>query len=261
MKKNLIVLFILLLTSTFVWSESIDSTVWTLLKNKKTPISLSYNLPDDWQNPSLECGLGNVGTNWTFPLIAGMKLTAFKEELYTYCNNIEPSHDGDMDWGLRLFAAYGAGFRGNWDEHWCPGSDNHVVYIQIMKQLKNSGVRKALWTFLEPALKHQIKTMQLKFQGILILSYEYVADYFQNYDINKAMEWYDKDSDTHEFAYIDYKGNSHPSRKITALVERLMFKWGVIDYKTISYWSAFIGNWLKKTLGQNYSKAKAYWGK
>jgi hypothetical protein len=242
-------------------SEPIDSTVWALIKGKKSPISLSYLFENYCDNPSLECGVGNVGDKWTFPLIAGMKLTAFKNELPIYCNSIDSSKTGDLKQGLNIFAGYGVCFNGNWDEHWSSEYVDSIIFPGVMAQLKKPEIRKALWAFLEPALRHQVKTMEFKFKGIVVISYEYVADYFKNYDLAKAREWYNKDVETEEFAYKDYLGNKHPSRKITAMIERLMFKWKVADYNSVKQWLGIIGNWLKKILGSDYAKSKAYWGK
>ena len=114
---------------------------------------------------------------------------------------------------------------------------------------------------MEPALKYQVKSMPLKFQGIVVISYEYVSGYFKNYDIKKARNWYDQDTITNEFAYKDYLGNTNPSRKITALIERLMFKWNMIEYKNVMSWINIIGDWLKKTLGPDYNLSINYWKK
>jgi hypothetical protein len=243
-------------------SEPIDSTVWSLLKNKKSPIEfLCSNSDQYWENPSKECGIGDVGNNWTFPLCVGMKLTAFKGELLIYCKNIQPANPEDINRGLSLFAGYSASFGGNWDEHWQSTIADSMVMTQIMDQLKKSSVRRAVWDFIQPALKYQIKSMELKYQGIVVISFEYVSSYFKNYNVKKASEWYDQDKISKEFASKDYRGNSHPSRKITALIERLMFKWQIVDYKTVTAWIDIIGNWLKKTLGNNYAKSKIFWGK
>ena len=259
-KFSLIAIFAL---NTFcpVKSEPIDSMVWALIKSKKPPIEISYRLNDNWQNPTMECGIGDVGNNWTLPLCVAMKLTAFKEELLIYCNDIESGNPEHLESGLRLFAAYGVGFSGNWDEHWSSEYIDSLIFPAVMKQLKKPEIRMAVWNFVEPALKHQLKSMQMKFKGVVVISFEYVAEYFKNYDPEKAKEWYEKDISTNEFAYRDYRGNTNPSRKITALIERLMFKWKIMEYRNVISWIDFVGNWLRKTLGRDYNKSKQYWGK
>jgi hypothetical protein len=260
---HLIVLCVMILNLlSGVKAEPIDSLIWSLLKNKKPPIEFTYFIPGKWQNPSLECGIGNVGPNWTFPLVAGMKLTAFKEELFIYCNkDNELGKAKDLNWCLNIFAGYGMGFSGNWTEHFNPWYADSSIYPKVIEQLKKPYIRKAVWNFMEPALKYQVKSMPLKFQGIVVISYEYVSGYFKNYDIKKARNWYDQDTITNEFAYKDYRGNTNPSRKITALIERLMFKWNMIEYKNVMSWINIIGDWLKKTLGPDYNLSINYWRK
>jgi hypothetical protein len=263
MKKHLLKINLCMLLCLFSFglkSERIDSTVWTLIKNKKSPIEIAYSLPYEWQDPST-CGVGDVGKNWTFPLIVGMKLTAIKEALPLYFENAEPANPEDLNRALNLYAASGICFSSSWDGAWNPRYSDSTVYPKVMAQLKKPAVRQAIWSFIEPALSYQVKSMPLKFQGIVVITYENVAGYFKNYNVQKAKDWYKQDAETYAFSRKDYLGNTNPSRKISAMIERLMFKWKIIDYNGVVSWSAIIGNWLKKTLGPNYAKSKALWGK
>ena len=131
-----------------VKAEPIDSLIWSFLKNKKPPIEFSYYIHGKWQNPSMECGIGDVGTNWTFPLVVGMKLTAFKEELFIYCNkDNELEKAKDLNWCLNIFAGYGMGFSGNWTEHFNPWYADSLIYPKVIEQLKKPYMRKAVLEF------------------------------------------------------------------------------------------------------------------
>lgn len=265
MKKfyiNILFLTIFLFPVFTTKAEPIDSTVWSLLKNRKSPIVLSYNNGEGWDTPNEECGLGDVGKYWTFPLIVGMKLTAFKEELSLYCKTDTLPSEVSLDWHLRLFSAYSITNGGNWDEHWLPYRNKETGYdikLKALNQFKKKKIRKSVWKFIEPALAHQIKNLKLRFKGIVVLAMEYVRNYFIDYDQDAAIVWYYMDEETSKFAHQDYHGETHPARKITAFIERLMFKWQICNLKDVRYWSNYLQKWLKKTLGNDYQKSLNYW--
>jgi hypothetical protein len=252
-----------------IMAEPIDSTVWVLLKGRTSPINISYlaDTARHWRTPSYECGVGDVGNRWTFPLICGMKLTAFKEEMSSYDNwTAGKDTKESLEILEDVFAGYGCALGGNYDEHWQPYQDETAAYSakkSIIKKLSDPAIREGIWLFIEPVLRHQIKSMNTRYRGVVVNTLEDVCSYFgTGYDVQKAKAWYLKDKSNHRFAYQDYRGvEYHPSRKITAMIERLMFKWEVCDIGKVQDWLQKLSKWLHTLLGGEYAAAKAYWGK
>jgi hypothetical protein len=91
--------------------------------------------------------------------------------------------------------------------------------------------------------------MEIKYQGVVISTFEYVRDYFGiTYDIEKAREWYLKDTTTGQFAYQDYLGREHAARKVTALIERCIFKHAIFSISEVKSWIKKTETWLQETI-------------
>ena len=249
-------------------AEPIDSTVWALLKSKKCPLKFNVMYSSESMQPKNQGkseGYKSAAINsesWTFPLIVASKITAFKEELNIYSDWYPGKTAKDLASAQSIFAGYGCSFGGNYDEHWKYDGNPQfdAEKAKLFAKLKSADVKNKLWDFMEPALKHQVTTMDIKNQGVIVNTFEYVRDYFgSSYDVDKAKEWYLKDTKTGEFARKDYLGKEHPARKITALIERCMFKHNIITLDEIRSWIEKIGKWLQKILGGNYLASKNYW--
>jgi hypothetical protein len=199
-------------------------------------------------------------------LVAATKITAFKEELTLYSDWYKGKTKSDLESAQRIFAAYGASFGGNYDEHWnsCINDEEAEKFdaakMKLISSLKDPAIKNKLWDFVEPALRHQLRVMEIKYQGVVISTFEYVRDYFGiTYDIEKAREWYLKDTTTGQFAYQDYLGREHAARKVTALIERCIFKHAIFSISEVKSWIKKTETWLQETTGDNYSASKKYW--
>lgn len=258
-KKTLIIAFIALVTN-FV-NAQIDPIVWSLLKDKKSPIELNLYYPDNMEKaPYIKNNSAIEDTAWTFPLIVAAKLTAIKQEMQIYSEYYQGKSKIDFAKAQSVFSGYVFCNGGNFVS-WIDNSPMYEVQkTKVISKLKNKKLKNEIWQFVQPALRHQVSTMDLKYQGILVSTFEYVSNYFgTTYDLKKAENWYKQDDTNQAFACNDYMGNEHPARKVTAFIERLVFKHQIMSLEEIRKWIEIIGDWLKQILGSEYNVSKQYW--
>lgn len=250
--------------------KEIDSTVFSIIMSKKSPITISYPgkkgiysphcyiKPSQWKDQY---------SNWTFQLIMAYKISKIKSDLAYWDYD-----DKDLSRIQVFFAAYSCTV-GLHDYPWFLLEDDGLlisgchkipyfssVYEKIIISLRSPKTQNAVWAFISPALGHQIKTMNIRYQGVIIKTFEYVKAYFlTNYDQQKARNWYLQDAKTKQFARKDYLNNANPARKAAAFIERCMFKHKILTLGEVKRWIDVGDKWLHNLLGKNYATAKAYW--
>lgn len=249
MKKIIFALALVLsIDATEVLAEPIDSLIWASIKEQPF-------LATHWKsfyNEVEESGIENPPAKWNIALMVGMKLTAFKKEVSIY--DTGKTCTQDLKNSMRILSAYGLNLGGNWDEHWRPKNNNDKK--RIITPIKYEFVQNLYWHSTKNAIKMILRNMTDRKQSIYYWTFWYVKDYFTNgYDLEKAKEFYESDAKHHKFAYADYTGKYHPARKVTAFVERLMFKHKVIELKEVKSWLQRINDFLKDVWTQ---KAKSF---
>jgi hypothetical protein len=253
-------------------AQLISSKVYTLIMAEKCPLEFNITYSDDWKKPKNLTSAGEYegaelkDESWTFPLMLASKITAFKEEMNFYTSPDPGRTAEDLSMAQQVLAGYGITIGGNFDEHWKTSADEEennryeVEKSKLIESLKDTILQNSLWAFMMPALSYQLKTMSLRNQGVVVTSFEYVRDYFgPSYNLEAARKWYLQDEQTSGFAYQDYAGKIHPARKITAFIERAMFKHQICSLSRVRSVITKTETWLNKILKKKYNESKAYW--
>jgi len=109
--------------------------------------------------------------------------------------------------------------------------------------LKNSTLRTIAWQWLRPIYKEAFRTMPEKHQEIYVEMIGYLADYFTNYSSEKVLIFLEKNAD--QFAHQHWDGSHSSYRKVSALLERLVFIHGILEIQEVQDWTAKINQEIK----------------
>ncbi len=106
--------------------------------------------------------------------------------------------------------------------------------------LKNKHLTTLTWAWLEPLYKKVYQSMPEKHQEVYIGMLTYLEDYFQNFSSVEVRHFLTSQPD--KFAYQHWDGSTSPYRKVSALLERLIFIHEVLDVREINEWINTIKN-------------------
>jgi hypothetical protein len=121
-----------------------------------------------------------------------------------------------------------------------PGNPFWEAFKQevIFPVLQNEMLRLLAWKWLGPIYKQVFQTLPLKHREIYLGMMEYLVEYFSDYSSEKVRYFLKNNPD--QFAYRHWDGTRSPYRKVSALLERLVFIHEVLDIEVVREWTARI---------------------
>jgi hypothetical protein len=100
--------------------------------------------------------------------------------------------------------------------------------------IRNSQLYSQVWEWVTPVLKQVYSSMPEKHRGIYLRMVNYLVRYFEDYPEEKVQQFLKNFPD--EFAYRHWDGSQSPFRKVSALLERLIFIHKVLNLEDLQFW-------------------------
>lgn len=109
--------------------------------------------------------------------------------------------------------------------------------------LKDKKLRSLMWDWLKPFYQKIFNSMPEQHREVYREMVQYLSQYFNDYSKDKVEQFLAEDPDL--FAYQHWDGTGSPYRKVSALLERLIFIHHVMEPEDVQYWIRKIRDEIK----------------